>query len=146
MVKEAKSLNLPLSIEPHMDSMVQTAEKATKLLDEVPDLQLTLDWAHLICNNVTQRDIVKLLPHTRHIQIRQAARSQLQVPFQRGRIKIDNVIEELFHADYAGIVCVEYMQTVGWHGMMEVDSIQECVTMRDELRDARNAYQKVAST
>jgi hypothetical protein len=30
------------------------------------------------------------------------------------------------------------MKTPGWHGMMEVNTLVESVTMRDALRDARD--------
>jgi len=30
------------------------------------------------------------------------------------------------------------MQMKGWHGMVEVDSVTECVAMRDALKDARD--------
>ena len=134
----ADSREMPLSIEPHLDSMAQTPEQTLKILDEVQGLDITLDWAHMVCQNINAKAIQSLLPRTRHIQIRQAARDQLQVPYKRGRIKPEKVIEYLNDADYQGVICIEYMQMKGWHGMVEVDSITECVAMRDALRDARD--------
>ena len=139
MFVAAKTAHIPVSIEPHMDSMAQSSEQIQKYLDALPDLKLTLDWAHLVCQGMRHNEIVKLIPHARHIQLRQAARAQLQVPFKRGRIDVPKVVNALQEADYSGIVCVEYMQQVGWHGMIEVNSIVECTTMRDALRDARES-------
>jgi hypothetical protein len=31
------------------------------------------------------------------------------------------------------------MKTPGWHGMVEVDSIEESIRLRDELRQVRDA-------
>lgn len=138
MTTFAESHEMPLSIEPHLDSMAQTPEQTLRILDEVQGLDVTLDWAQMVCQNINPKDIVSLLPRTRHIHIRQAARDQLQVEYDRGRIKPDNFLEQLKQADYRGMICVEYMQTIGWHGMKEVDSITECVAMRDALRDARD--------
>lgn len=138
MMTVVRAAGLALSIEPHMDSMAQQPEAALRLVKDVPGLRLTVDWAHLICQNIHHNEIVKLLPHTRHVQIRQAARAQLQTPFERGRIDIPRVVTALKDARYEGIVCVEYMKMPGWHGMMDVNNLRESARMRDELRKARD--------
>lgn len=138
MVSAAQEAEIPLSIEPHLDSMVFTVERIQRVLDAVPDLQLTLDWAQLICQGIKHKAIANLLPHTRHIQMRQAAKKKLQVPYEQGSIDIDEVLSALKAADYSGFISIEVMQTVGWHGMMPVNPIIECARMRDELRDARD--------
>jgi sugar phosphate isomerase/epimerase len=138
MVKLGNEAGLKISIEPHMDSMAQTPEAALSFVKDVPGLLITLDWAHLICQNLAHDDIVKLLPHTRHMHIRQAARAQLQTPFERGRIDLARVVEALRAANYEGVVCVEYMNMPGWHGMIAVNAIRESARMRDELRTARD--------
>ncbi|MBL8161520.1 MAG: sugar phosphate isomerase/epimerase [Anaerolineae bacterium] len=138
MVKSAEAARLKVSIEPHMDSMAQTPEVALKIIKDVPGLMLTLDWAQLVCQDVFHSDIAKLLPHARHIQVRQAAREQLQVPFERGRIDVKKLMKDAQKANYQGVICVEYMNTPGWHGMIAVNTIQESVRMRDELRAARD--------
>lgn len=142
MVSAANQADIPISIEPHMDSMAQTPEQALKFVNAVPGLELTLDWAQMVCQDVRHEQIVELLPHTRHIQMRQAARAQLQLPFDRGRIRIPDVIQALNDSDYEGIVGIEYMQAEGWHGMEKVNYIVECYTMRDALRDERDKQAK----
>ncbi len=139
MKRAADEFDLPLSIEPHMDSMAQKPEVALKLLKEVSGLRLTLDWAHLVCQDIKHEDIAALIPYARHVQVRQAARAQLQVPFARGRIDLKQLMAALRSAHYQGIICIEYLQTVGWHGTVAVDSIVECATLRDALRDLRAA-------
>lgn len=135
---EATKGEFEVSIEPHLDSMAQDLRVAKRLVEDVEGLKLTLDWAHPICQNVKHEDIVSLLPYVRHVQMRQAARNMLQTTFKRGRIKVEQVMEALKDASYEGVVCVEYMKTPGWHGMMEVNTLVESVTMRDALRDARD--------
>jgi sugar phosphate isomerase/epimerase len=139
MVKAGKDARLRVSIEPHMDSIAQTPEQDLKFINDVPGLTLTLDWAQMVCQDVFHDDILKLLPHTQHIQIRQASRAQLQTPFDRGRIDVKKVVKDILAADYKGILSVEYMNTPGWHGMVAVNAIQESARMRDELRAARDA-------
>lgn len=143
MMLEAARLATPatrlrVSIEPHMDSMAQKPDVALQLLRDVEGLELTLDWAHMVCQDVFPDDIVKLLPHTRHVQLRQAARAQLQLPFERGRIDVPRVIQALKDADYDGVISVEYLRTHGWHGTEEVAVVQEVMTMRDAIRAARD--------
>jgi sugar phosphate isomerase/epimerase len=121
-----------------MDSMAQTPEQIIKLLNDVPGLGLTLDWAQMVCQDVFHEDIIPLLAHTKHIQIRQAARAQLQTPFDQGRIDIQQFVKDVVAAGYDGVICIEYMNTPGWHGMMTVNAIEESARMRDALRSARD--------
>jgi sugar phosphate isomerase/epimerase len=142
MLKSTQGLRMRLSIEPHMDSIAAKPGDALKLLKAVPGLELTLDWAHLVCQDVFHEEIAVLIPQARHIQVRQAARAQLQTPFQQGRVDIKKLVKDVLAAQYTGVICVEYMTTVGWHGMLAVNAIQESARMRDALRDARNALVK----
>lgn len=143
MVRAARiatpATRLQVSIEPHVDSMAQQPGAIYRLLNDVDGLQLTLDWAQMVYQDMPHEEIVKLLPHTRHVQIRQAARAQLQTPFDSGRVNAAQVITALKEADYNGIVCVEYMRAFGTHGIREVDTLAESVRMRDALRQARDA-------
>ncbi len=142
MVKAAQSARLRLSFEPHMDSMAQTPEQTLKLLKDVPGLALTLDWAQMVCQDVFHEDIAKLIPQAAHIQLRQAARAQLQTPFDRGRIDLKRLMTDLGKAKYPGLLCIEYMNTPGWHGMLPVNALQECTRMRDELKKLRDSTAK----
>jgi sugar phosphate isomerase/epimerase len=137
MLKAAAAYKLPVSIEPHMDSMAQTPEQALKLLKEVPGLALTLDWAQFVCQDVSFEAIAALIPQARHLQVRQAARAQLQLPLERGRIDFKKLVKALQAAPYDGVVCIEFMNQPGWHGMETVNPIAEAVKLRDALRDAR---------
>jgi hypothetical protein len=47
------------------------------------------------------------------------------------------MIEALRTASYDRVVCVEYMNTPGWHGMIAVNAVRESARMRDELRAVR---------
>ncbi len=139
MYADAHEAGLALSVEPHLDSMATTPEQALRLMQDVPGLQITLDWAHMVCQDIFHEEIVKLLPHVRHVQIRQAARQQLQTPFERGRIDLARVIADLRAAHYDEVVCIELMNIPGWHGMMKVDALRESLKLRDALKAARDA-------
>lgn len=138
MVRLGKENGLRVSIEPHLDSMAPTPEAALKLVKDVPGLEITLDWAHMICQGARDKDVLALLPHVRHVQVRQAARRKLQTTFSKGSLNVDEVLAALASVEYTGVICVEYMKTVGWQGMAAVDSISESARLRDALRDARD--------
>lgn len=130
---------LPLSIEPHLDSVAPTPDDALRLIHDVPGLSLTVDWAHLICQNVPPERIARLIPHARHVQVRQAARRKLQAAWSRGRLDAAQVIDSLRLADYDGALCIEYLKTSGWHGAEPVNTVRESCLLRDALRAARDA-------
>ncbi len=129
--------DLRLSFEPHMDSVAATPDKALRLLEAVPGLSLTLDWAQFTAQGLAARDIEPLLPHTAHVQLRQAARGRLQAPYHEGIIDLSQVIELLLQYDYRGAISVEYMNRAGWHGLAPLDIIRETGLTRDEIRNAR---------
>jgi len=137
MVRAGKEENLRVSIEPHLDSLAHTPEQVLKIIKDVPGLEITVDWAHMICQDIPHTEILTLLPHTRHIQIRQAAKKQLQTVFEKGRVDLKQVMDALKNANYSGVICVEYMNMAGWHGMVAVDAVSESARMRDALRNVR---------
>lgn len=136
---EAAQGELAVSIEPHLDSLAQDISLALRFVEEVPGLKLTLDWAHPVCQGLKHDDIIRMLPHTRHVHLRQAAKAQLQTTFRRGRLRLEQVMQALREANYQQIVCVEYMKTPGWHGMAQVNTLVESVQLRDALRELRDA-------
>jgi sugar phosphate isomerase/epimerase len=142
MLSAAQEADLRLSIEPHMDSIAPDPEAALKLRDAVPGLEITLDWADLTCANAPYDSILSLLPHTRHIQIRQAARAKLQTPFERGTIDILRVLRDVRSAGYEGVICTEVLNMPGRHGSVKINPVRESMRLRDALRDARNALIK----
>lgn len=139
MVRMGKDAGLRVSIEPHLDSMAPTPEAALKLVQDVAGLEITLDWAQMICQGARDKDVL-LLPHTRHIQVRQAARRKLQTPFDKGSLDVESIWAALRDARYQGRICIEYMKTVGWHGMVEVDTIAESIRLRDALYAVRKRF------
>ena len=137
MVEAGKAAGLRVSIEPHVDLMAQTPERALKLIEAVPGLEITLDWAQLTYQNSPQASILSLLPHTRHIQMRQAARGHLQMPFDKGKIDLPRVMDDLQAQGYEGVIGVEIVNTAGRYGITAVNAVRESVRLRDTLRTLR---------
>ncbi|MCU0511539.1 MAG: sugar phosphate isomerase/epimerase [Anaerolineae bacterium] len=139
MLAGAQHIGLPLSIEPHLDSVAPTPAAALRLLAAVPGLQITLDIAQMVCQKVKPAEMWGLLPHTRHVHLRQAKAKKLQTPFDKGTIDLAEVMQALEQAAYGGFVCIEYLQTLNWHGTMQVNSVTECLRLRDALKALRPA-------
>ncbi|MEO0560802.1 MAG: sugar phosphate isomerase/epimerase [Chloroflexota bacterium] len=137
---QAKAFDIDVSIEPHLDSIVEKPDDIIALLSEVEGLTLTLDWAHLTKQGIKPDAAVRLVPYIRHVQVRQAAPLRLQTPFDQGVVDLERVMTLLMSAGYDGVITVENMQTVGWHGAAAVDSIAEAVATRDALRDLRDRF------
>jgi sugar phosphate isomerase/epimerase len=137
IVQAMEDTDLRLSFEPHMDSSVMTPDNALLLVDAVPGLSITLDYAHFIVQGYTLGELAPLLQHTAHIQVRQAIKGRLQTPYHQGRIDFGLLLNDLVREDYHGVISIEYMTTIGWHGMMPINIIQETINTRDALRDSR---------
>ena len=138
MVAGAQQAKLRLSIEPHADSMATTPEAALRLLDAVPGLEITLDWAQMVYHGISHEAILTLLPNTRHVQIRQASKGHLQTSFDKGKLDLAQVVADLQATDYDGVICVELVNTPGRYGITVVKAISESARLRDTLRDARD--------
>lgn len=130
--------DIRLSFEAHMDSPITKPETALLVLESIPGLNLTLDYAHFIVQGHKLPDLLPLLPYTAHVHLRQAVKGRLQTTFEQGRIDLAKVWADLQAGNYSGALTVEYMTTVGWHGMMSVNIPQETVKTRDALRRLRS--------
>ncbi|NJL93288.1 MAG: sugar phosphate isomerase/epimerase [Anaerolineae bacterium] len=137
MVRIAEDTDLRISFEPHMDSAVTSPDSALLLLRAVPGLSLTLDYAHFIVQGYRLEDLQAVLPHVGHVHVRQAVKGRLQTPFRQGRLDLEKMMDALVAAGYFSTFTVEYMTTIGWHGMMAVNITQESMLMRDALRKLR---------
>lgn len=134
MSSAAKAVQMPLSIEPRLDSMAETPETALALLDAVPDLGVTLDAAHFITQGMPLNVMTPLLPKVRHVHVRPAAKGHLQTPFDKGTLNLNDWWSALLGAGYAGNVSIEYINTPGSHGMIEVNVVREVDRLREALK------------
>jgi sugar phosphate isomerase/epimerase len=139
MTAQGMDAGLRVSIEPHVDSMAQTPEAAQLLLEAVPGLEITLDWAQMICQSVPLEQAKTLLPRTRHMHIRQAKPGALQTPFEDGALELTAIVKAAQDAHYNGALCVELMLTSGWHGTQPVNVVRESLRLRAALKAARDA-------
>lgn len=136
MVKAARGVHIPLSIEPQPRSMIQTPQQALELLEIVDGLQLTLDWGYCHTQGYSLTDLKSLLPHTRHIFLRQATKEQLQTPFKNGSIKFGQIMQALHKADYQGVLGLKLLPQ---RDEKSINPVVEYAALRDSLRELRDA-------
>jgi sugar phosphate isomerase/epimerase len=122
--EQAAAAGVPLSIEPHVGSLVETPERVTRLLAEVPQLRLTLDYSHFVYVGLPVGAPDALLPYARHVHVRQARAGKLQVPARSGEIDYVGVLGKLERGGYHGFMTSEYQHS-DWHATNEVDVITE---------------------
>lgn len=120
----ARTAGLPLSVEPHVDSVIEDPRAARLLVGEVSGLMLTLDYSHFVALGFPARNVKSLHPWTRHFHIRQARRGRLQTSLKEGVIPARRIVEELAASGYRGTICLEY-QNSDWHNCNDVDVVSE---------------------
>ena len=84
----AGEAGVTLTIEPHVHSYLESPALVLDLLDKVPGLKLTLDYAHFVCLGYRQDEIDVLAPHAAHVHLRQAKAGELQTKLAKGTINI----------------------------------------------------------
>lgn len=128
----ARQRGLALSVEPHTGSLIDTPERTRELLDLVPGLHITLDYAHYVYAGVPQDEIDPLLPAARHLQCRPARPGALQVRVAEDAIGWASVVATLRSAGYEGYFALEYVWQE-WLDCDRVDTVAESALLRDVL-------------
>lgn len=128
----AGEVGLELSIEAHYQSIVPTIATTEELLAAAPGLSLTLDYSHFVYQGIPEREVDVLIPHARHVQLRQAAPGVMQARVTEGAIDFVRVQRDLEAAGYAGYLGLEY-QHEEWLDCLRVDCISETAALRDLL-------------
>lgn len=132
LVTCAADASFPLSIEPHLGSIAQTPDETMHLLDQVPGLELTLDYSHFIAGGIHQREVAPLHAFTRHFHVRQGRPECLAVPVAEGAIDFDHVFALMRKHGYDGTITVEYGDS-SWMGQDRVNVEEETMLMAGEV-------------
>lgn len=138
MTAAASEAGLAISITPHVDSMATTPADVRKLLDAVEGLKLTLDWASLVYNGAKYEDIAALMSRSRHMQVRGAAKGQLQLGMDRNKIDLARLVEDAIIAGYEGSITVSLIHSAGRHRVAKINHLNEAASLRDAVKAARD--------
>jgi sugar phosphate isomerase/epimerase len=129
----AADAGITLTIEPHVHSYLESPSLTLALLDKVPGLRLTLDYAHFVCLGYRQEEIDVLAPHAAHVHLRQTKTGELQTKLAKGTINIAAELATLAAAGFAGHVALEYTHQDYMDSLYD-DILTETIQLRDLVR------------
>ncbi len=69
-VERAREYRIKFAIEPHIGSFADTPKRAQKLVQDVPGLTLTLDYAHMYPRGYSESQIEQLIQYSSHFHAR----------------------------------------------------------------------------
>jgi len=134
LVAVGRDAGLRVSIEPHVESIVESPEETLRLLTQVDNLLLTLDYAHFIAQGYAQDQVDPLLIHAAHFHARQARRGENQCRTREGEIDFARIMSLLEKKAYAGYVALEYVWEQ-WQNNDRVDVLSETVLLSRILKE-----------
>ena len=129
----AAQQGVQLTIEPHVHSFLEAPQLVLDLLDQVPGLKLTLDYAHFVCLGWRQDEIDVLAPHAAHVHLRQAKPGFLQTKMSQGTINFEAQCATLRDADYNGRLSLEFVHQ-DYMDTVYDDVLTETIILRDRVR------------
>ena len=135
MVDIAGEHGLNHNIEACLFSVAHHPDNASRLLDAVPGLALTLDYAHQVQLNLGHDEIEVLHPHARHFQAKQSAPGEFQAKPDEGTIDFGRVVRKMKQDGFDGAISVEFVSAPevlekGW------DLRAESARMKEILEEA----------
>lgn len=133
LVAVAADFDATLTIEPHVHSLLESPTDVLALLEAVPGLKLTLDYAHFVCLGYRQEDIDVLAPHAAHVHLRQARPGALQAKGTQGTINMAAQFGTLREAGYDGALSLEFVHQDYMNTLFD-DVLTETVALRDLYR------------
>ena len=133
LVRVAEDAGVQLTVEPHVHAYLESPGLVLQLLEQVPGLKLTLDYAHFVCLGYRQEDVDVLAPHAAHVHLRQARPGALQAKGHEGTINMEAMLGTLRDAGYTGWLALEYVHQ-DYMGTLHDDVLTETVRLRDRVR------------
>ena len=134
-VEAARSQGLIFAVEAHLGSIVDTPEKALKLVKDTAGLTLTLDYTHFTKIGIPDKDVEPLIAHASHFHARGAARDQLQTVFSENTIDYPRIVRQMQKTGYDGYIGIEYIW-MEWENCNRSDNISETILLMNTIREA----------
>lgn len=129
----AQEAGVTLTIEAHVHSYLESPALVLELLERVPGLKLTLDYAHFVCLGWRQDEIDVLAPHAAHVHLRQTKIGELQTKLDKGTINFAAQLGTLRDAGYDGYLSLEYTNQDYMDSLFD-DILTETIQLRDLVR------------
>jgi sugar phosphate isomerase/epimerase len=131
-VGQAQAAKLQLAVEPHVDSLIDTPERARELASRAPGLGFTLDYAHFTRAGISDARIEPLAKFATHLHARCARKGRLQSSLKENTIDFGRALKALHRHRFNGWIALEYVW-IDWEHCNEVDVISETIQLRDRL-------------
>ena len=130
MVAVAGEKGLQCNVEPCFGSLAQQPSDAIKLVEAVPGLGLTLDYAHQVQLGLGHDEIEVLHPYAQHFHAKQSAPGAFQARPDEGVVDFGRIIRKLKADGYDGVVCVEFVTNrdlldAGWDFKRETARLKQ---------------------
>lgn len=134
-IEHARKMKITVAVEPHLGSIADRPQHALQLAAAVPDLGLTLDYAHFTRAGFPDRLIEPLAACATHFHARCACKGRLQCSFKHNSIDFGHALAALARSRFSGWIALEYVW-IDWEHCNEVDVLSETVQLRDHLNIA----------
>ncbi|MCY4461037.1 MAG: TIM barrel protein [Albidovulum sp.] len=119
-----------MTIEAHVHSLLESPADVRRMLDAVPGLKLTLDYAHFVCLGYRQEEIDPLAAEATHMHLRQARPGVLQAKSTQGTINMAAQFGRLKQVEYSGYMALEYVHQDYMNTLFD-DVLSETIALRD---------------
>lgn len=109
LVSWAFPYGVVVCVETRMGTLTETPEAAIELCRCVPNLRLTLDASHYVCQGISEKSLDSVFPYVHHVHLRDAGSSpdKLQVRVGQGQMPFSRIIQQLRRYEYHGLITVE---------------------------------------
>jgi len=119
-----------LALELHTGSPFDSPDSARELVNRVPETRFAFDPSHLVGQGIDLHQVGWILDRAAHVHLRDAESGRVQVPYGKGTVDFDWILDHLRERDYEGYVAVEYLDTD------EFDVAESARALADKIRSA----------
>ena len=134
MVDVAQKNNLLLNFEPCIMSIALEPAQAERLVQAVPGLGYTLDYAHQVQIGLTNAEIEPMHQYARHFHVKQSSQGEFEVKpeAENGVIDFNRMGRKLKDDGYNGVVTVEFVAApdvieAGWDMKEETGKMKQVI-------------------
>jgi len=138
-VEAAKSANLVLGVEPHIGSIIDSPDKALRLVESVPGLTFTLDYTHFAKTGVPDSEVEPMIKYASHFHARGAKPGALQTTLTDNTIDYKRIVEVMKQTNYSGFIGVEYIW-IDWENCNRSDNVSESIQLMQLMKEAELVY------
>ena len=139
LINVGRDQEVTVRFEPHVQSVVDTPERALLLLQATPGSMVTLDYSHFIMQYIPEERIHPLLAYTDHFHIRSARPGKLQSRLDENTIDFIDIADRLDRLAYKGCLSLEYVY-MDWYDCNQIDCLTETILTKDYMQKHKSVF------